>query len=84
MMLLALLFHAVWFLIAVLLIAPAIAILPYWRIFSRAGFSGWLSLLMLIPFVNLILLYVVAFSEWRTGSTLRYRDALEDPSSYRI
>jgi uncharacterized membrane protein YhaH (DUF805 family) len=82
MMLLSLL--SAWLLITLFLIVPAISILPYWRIFSRAGFSGWLSLLMLIPFVNLVLLYVVAFSEWRTGSTLRYRTPFEDPSSYKI
>jgi hypothetical protein len=42
-----------------------IFIVPYWKIFSKAGFSGWLSLLMLVPLVNLIVLYVVAFSPWR-------------------
>jgi uncharacterized membrane protein YhaH (DUF805 family) len=84
MMLLALLFHAVWFLLALFLILPAIAILPYWKIFSRAGFSGWLSLLMLVPVANLVILYIVAFSEWKTGSSQRYRAAFEDPSSFRI
>jgi hypothetical protein len=39
-------------------------IIPFWRIFSRAGFSGFLALLMLIPLVNLITLYYVAFSRW--------------------
>jgi uncharacterized membrane protein YhaH (DUF805 family) len=43
-----------------------IVIIPYWKIFSKAGFSGWLSLLILFPFVNLIVLYIVAFSEWKT------------------
>ncbi|MGB6191772.1 MAG: hypothetical protein WBF42_04840 [Terracidiphilus sp.] len=49
------------------LMLPVI-IVPYWRIFSKAGFSGWLSLLMLVPPINLIVLYVVAFSEWKIGS----------------
>ena len=39
-------------------------IVPYWRIFSRAGFAGVLSLLMLVPLVNLIVLYYVAFARW--------------------
>ena len=39
--------------------------IPYWRIFSKAGFSGWLSLLMIVPLVNLIILYIVAFSDWK-------------------
>lgn len=43
-----------------------IVILPYWKIFAKAGFSGWLSLLMMIPLINLGVLYVVAFSEWKT------------------
>jgi uncharacterized membrane protein YhaH (DUF805 family) len=51
-------------LIAVFIFLPVL-IIPYWKIFSKAGFSGWLSLLMVIPFANLIVLYVVAFSEWK-------------------
>ena len=43
-----------------------VVVIPHWKIFSKAGFSGWLALLILLPFVNLIVLYVVAFSEWRT------------------
>ena len=42
-----------------------IFVIPFWKIFSKAGFAGALSLLMIIPFVNLIVLYVVAFSEWK-------------------
>ena len=48
-----------------LLVIP-VFVIPYWKIFSKAGFSGWLSLLMLIPLINLIVLYIVAFSEWKT------------------
>ena len=42
-----------------------IFVIPYWKIFSKAGFAGALSLLMLVPLVNLIVLYVIAFSEWK-------------------
>ena len=49
-----------------LFVMSPIVIIPYWKIFSKAGFSGWLSLLILFPFVNLIVLYIVAFSEWKT------------------
>ena len=45
----------------------ALAIIPFWPIFRKAGFSGALSLLMVIPVVNLILLYVVGFSRPRTS-----------------
>lgn len=46
------------------LIAAAIVIVPFWKIYSKAGFSRWLSLLMIVPLINLIVLYVVAFSSW--------------------
>ncbi len=42
-----------------------VAIIPYWMIFKKAGFSPWLSILMAIPLVNIIVLYVVALSEWK-------------------
>ena len=44
-------------------------ILPYWKIFAKAGFSGWLSLLMIVPLLNLVVLYYVAFSEWNVRQT---------------
>jgi hypothetical protein len=48
----------------VILVFLPIFVIPYWKIFSKAGFAGALSLLMTVPFVNLIVLYGVAFSEW--------------------
>ena len=48
----------------ILLLWVAVIILPFWKIFSKAGFSGWLSLLLLVPVVNLIVLYVIAFARW--------------------
>ena len=45
-------------------IGIAIVIIPFWKIYAKAGFSKWLSLLMIVPLVNLIVLYVVAFSTW--------------------
>ena len=30
----------------------------------KAGFPGWFGLLFLIPIVNIILLYYVAFARW--------------------
>jgi hypothetical protein len=51
-------------LLAIFVVLP-IFVIPYWKIFSKAGFAGALSLLMIVPLVNLIVLYVVAFSEWK-------------------
>ncbi|MGA2270224.1 MAG: hypothetical protein ABSH44_17265 [Bryobacteraceae bacterium] len=58
-------------LLAIFVLAP-ILVIPYWRIFSKAGFSGWLALLILIPIINLILLCYIAFSKWKsaTGSSI--------------
>ena len=36
----------------------------WWRIFSKAGYSGALGLLMLIPLGNLVMLCILAFSKW--------------------
>lgn len=41
-----------------------IVVVPFWQIFSKAGYSKWLSLLMVIPIVNLLALYFLAFATW--------------------
>jgi hypothetical protein len=46
------------------LIGAIIFIIPFWRICKRVGWSPWLSLLWVIPFVGLIFLYFLAFSDW--------------------
>lgn len=48
-----------WFLIIVLLV-----VIPAWKITTKAGFPGILSLLVLIPVANIVFLYVLAFAEW--------------------
>ena len=60
--------HFAMFLIPMIFFAllfTVIAVIPYWFIFKKAGFSPFLSILMFVPLANLIILYVVAFSEWR-------------------
>jgi ABC-type transport system involved in cytochrome c biogenesis permease subunit len=47
------------------LIFLVIIIVPFWFILKKAGFSPWLSLINVVPFGTLILLYVVAFAEWK-------------------
>jgi hypothetical protein len=53
-------FYFVFFLVFL-----AIIILPFWFILKKAGFSPWLSLLNIVPFGTLILLYILAFAEWK-------------------
>ncbi len=45
-----------------------ILLLPYWRIFGKAGFSPALSFLMIVPLVNIVMLYYLAFAEWPSQS----------------
>lgn len=47
------------------LIFAVVVIIPYWFIWKKAGFSPWFSLLMFIPMVNFIMLYVLAFADWK-------------------
>jgi len=41
-----------------------LTLIPYWKICTKAGFPGPLSLLMLVPIANIILLFYIAFAEW--------------------
>ncbi|WP_421791505.1 hypothetical protein [Hyphobacterium sp.] len=50
--------------IVVLVLYAATIVFPCWRIISRTGLPGALGLLALIPLVNLILLWVLAFIDW--------------------
>ncbi len=47
-----------------LFIGGIIIILPLWKIFSKAGYPGALSLGMILPLVNIFLLYFLGFSDW--------------------
>ncbi|WP_404362761.1 hypothetical protein [Marinobacter sp.] len=56
--------HWLWMLVIAIL-----AVIPAWRICQRTGYPGWLGLLILIPLVNLGLLYFIAFSDWPVEKT---------------
>ena len=50
----------------IILVTIAIVMIPCWFILKKAGFSPWLSMLCLIPSLGtLVLLYVLAFAEWK-------------------
>ncbi len=42
----------------------AVVVYPAGRILSRIGFSPLWSILMFVPLVNLIALWILAFTEW--------------------
>lgn len=48
-----------------MIVIMAVVIIPCWFICKKAGFSPWLSLINVIPIGNLVLLYVLAFAEWK-------------------
>ncbi len=41
-----------------------LTVIPLWKICSKAGFPGPLSLLMLVPIANIVLPFYVAFAQW--------------------
>ena len=54
---------SIWQLLIILLII-AIPILLFRPIAKKAGYSGWWAVVMLIPLVNLIMIWVFAFAKW--------------------
>ncbi|GCE11114.1 hypothetical protein [Tengunoibacter tsumagoiensis] len=75
---------AVVLIIALVVLASIVlGIIIWWRIFSKTGYSGALSLVFLfIPFGAFILLLVLAFSEWpvqRELNLLRQQQAMRGP-----
>ncbi len=48
----------------VALLGLVIVVLPFWKISSKAGYSGALSLMMLVPVVNILFPFFLGFAEW--------------------
>jgi len=46
------------------LIILALVVIVWWRIFAKTGYGGPFGLLMLIPLVNLVMMFVLAFAKW--------------------
>jgi hypothetical protein len=52
----------------IFLFSLTVFVAPLWRIVSRAGFNGAMSLLVFVPGVNIVLLWLFAFSKWPSES----------------
>ena len=48
----------------IVLIVLAIYLVPAVKILQKAGYSGWWCLILLVPLVNIIMIYVFAFADW--------------------
>jgi hypothetical protein len=48
----------------VIIVVAGLCVWAYWRIFTKAGYPGAMSIMMLIPLLNVIMLFFLAFSEW--------------------
>jgi hypothetical protein len=60
---------AVLFVIAIVhLLVALLLIIPSWRILTRAGYSGALSLFHLVPVIgSFIVMAILAFGDWPAG-----------------
>lgn len=56
--------HWLWMLVVAIAL-----VIPVWRICQRTGYPGWMGVLILIPVVNLMLLYFIAFAAWPADKT---------------
>jgi hypothetical protein len=55
----------VWMSVIVMsIIGALLTVIPFWRILTRVGLPGPLSLLMLVPVANIILPFYIAFADW--------------------
>ncbi len=54
---------SIWQLIIILFII-LIPLLIFRPIAKKAGYSGWWALVMVIPLVNLVMIWVFAFAKW--------------------
>ena len=53
-----------WIVVLTVLLLPILIVIPFWQLLPRAGIPGPVALLALIPFVPLILLWILAFKRW--------------------
>jgi hypothetical protein len=50
--------------VVVILIFGGVFLIPFYKIFAKAGYPGIMSFAMIVPLLNIIMLFFLAFSEW--------------------
>ncbi|HUU32224.1 MAG TPA: hypothetical protein VMY69_09010 [Phycisphaerae bacterium] len=64
--------------ILIILLFFIVTVFPWWKICCKAGYPGPLSLLMLVPIANVILLFYFALAKWPIESKL---ERIEGPKA---
>jgi UPF0716 family protein affecting phage T7 exclusion len=59
------------FIVFMALVVIAIKLLIFCKVFSKAGYSWALGLLMMIPIANIIMAFFLAFADWPVRRELR-------------
>ena len=59
------------FMVFIFLIITVIKVWVFCRIFSKAGYSWALGLLIMVPIANIIMPFVLAFGDWPIFKELR-------------
>jgi hypothetical protein len=70
MAMLALMMAAIFSLVGLMILLPFL-VLWFWilaRICRKAGYSGWWSLTTLFPPLMIVMVWIMAFSEWPLGA----------------
>ncbi len=57
--------------IAVAAVISIMLMLPWFFIYKKAGFHPAMGCLMFVPLVNLVMMFILAFSEWPIERELR-------------
>ena len=55
---------SIWQILFVVVVLAAIPVLIFGPVARKAGFSRWWSLLLLVPIVNIVMIWVFAFMKW--------------------